>query len=196
MQDLAPEQGQRAHIGPLPRQNQSTLDEMQGPLAPIFRGLCACCFQIGPGRTTILSPVEMLQRLPLEQQKKAWLEKEAYVTDAYRLVFNRQLCLQCHQVGTFEPKNDILGPNLGNAHKRLRPGWLERWIANPQRFLTYTTSMPMNFPADKKTQFQEFFAGEPIERVQAVRDMLMIFPHAEAMPVNRYWALPLPGEKK
>ncbi len=139
---------------------------------------------------------ELVASSSVDKQKKAWEEKDAYITDAYRLVVNRTLCLQCHTIGDIETKNEIMGPPLTNAYKRLRPGWLERWIANPQKFLPYETSMPMNFPADKPAQFQEFFVGTPLERVQAARDLIMILPRAQAMPVNRYWALPLPGEKQ
>jgi hypothetical protein len=89
-----------------------------------------------------------------------------------------------------------MGPPLTNAHQRLRPGWLERWIANPQKFLPYESSMPMNFPANDPKAFEEFFIGAPLDRVQAARDLLMILPRAQAMPVNRYWLLPLPGEKQ
>ena len=131
----------------------------------------------------------------IEKQKQTWMEKEAYVTDAYRLVVNKTLCLQCHTIGNLEVKNDILGPPLTLAHSRLRPGWTERWIANPPRFLPYSSSMPNNFPADAPAQNQEFFAGTPAERVQAVRDLLMILPQASAMPANRYWVLPLPDGK-
>ena len=131
----------------------------------------------------------------VDKQKVAWMEKDAYITDAFRLVMNRTLCLQCHSIGPIETKNEIMGPPLTNAYQRLRPGWTERWIAHPQRFLPYESSMPPNFPADKPGQFQEFFVGTPLERIQAARDVLMIFPRASAMPVNRYWVLPLPGEK-
>jgi hypothetical protein len=133
----------------------------------------------------------------VEQQAVAWKTNDAYLTDAYRLVMNRTLCLQCHSIGPIETKNEIMGPPLTNAYKRLRPGWLERWVANPQKFLHYETSMPMNFPADKPAQFQEYFVGTPQERAQAARDVLMVLPRAQAMPLSRYLVLQLPpGEKQ
>ena len=55
--------------------------------------------------------------------------------------------------------------------------------------------MPVNFPPDKPGQFSEYFAGTSLERIQAIRDVVMILPRASALPVNRYWVLPLPGEK-
>ncbi len=131
----------------------------------------------------------------VDKQRATWEREEAYITDAYRIVMNRALCLQCHSIGTVETKNEIMGPNLTNADQRLRPGWVERWIADPQRFLPYKSSMPINFPPDKPGQFSELFAGTSLERIQAIRDVMMILPRASALPVNRYWVLPPPGEK-
>lgn len=128
----------------------------------------------------------------LEEQRKTWETQEAYTTDAFKLLANKQLCLQCHQVGPILNNNQIQGPPLNLAHARLRPGWLERWIATPQKFLTYASSMPNNFPADKVGQFSEWFAGTPLEQVSAVRDLLMIYPRAQAMPLNQHWILPQP----
>lgn len=143
----------------------------------------------------------------LKAQRQTWEESQAYLADAYRLVTNRQICLQCHQVGDVLPNQKITeGPPLALAHLRLRPDWTERWIASPQRFLTYPSVMPNNFPADKNrnyhdlgdkgTQFQHLFAGTSIEQVIAARDALMALPRAEAMPITRYLNLPLPGDKK
>ena len=56
--------------------------------------------------------------------------------------------------------------------------------------------MPMNFPKDQPATFQEFFAGTPLERVQAVRDVLMVLPQAAQISANRYWLLPLPTDAK
>jgi len=85
------------------------------------------------------------------------------------------------------------GPHLHKAHSRLRPDWTRWWIASPQRFLTYPSVMPNNFPADKTGQFQQWFAGSSIEQVTAARDLLMVLPRAAELPMNRYWALPTPS---
>ncbi|MEI7685823.1 MAG: c-type cytochrome, partial [Planctomycetota bacterium] len=132
----------------------------------------------------------------VEKQKQEWLEKDAYLVDGYKLVVNKNLCWQCHQIGNLEVKNEVQGPPLDLAHSRLRPGWTERWIANPNRFLPYQSSMPVNFPKDQPNTFQEFFAGTPADRVQAARDVLMVLPQASQIPANRYWVLPLPGDVK
>ncbi|MCS6852453.1 MAG: c-type cytochrome [Gemmataceae bacterium] len=116
--------------------------------------------------------------------KEAWLTNEAYATDAYRLLANYDLCLGCHQVGNIAPKQKA-GPPLDLTWRRLRPEWTQFWLANPQRFMSYITPMPQNFPADKK-EYQAFFAGDSLEQVTAVRDVLLNFPRVSDMPVNRY----------
>lgn len=132
----------------------------------------------------------------VEKQKQQWMEKDAYLVDGFKLVVNKNLCWQCHQIGDLTVKNEVQGPPLHLAHKRLRPGWTERWIANPNRFLPYQSSMPVNFPKDQPNTFQEYFVGLPIDRVQAVRDVLMVLPEASQIPANRFWMLPLPGDVK
>lgn len=129
--------------------------------------------------------------------KKNWETQEAYLADGFKLVVNTQLCLKCHQVGNLQAgQQTTQGPPLNLAAERLRPGWTMRWVSNPQRFLTYTSIMPNNFPSDKEGQFQELFVGSSLEQIMAARDALMAYPQAVNLPVNRFWALPLPGEKK
>jgi mono/diheme cytochrome c family protein len=133
----------------------------------------------------------------VDKQKAAWEQQEAYVTDAFKLVANRDLCLGCHQLGGLqasEPKKQ--GPPLTISFERLRPGWTQRWVANTQRFLTYPSVMPQNFPANKQ-DYQHLFVGTPLEQVSAVRDILMIYPRAAELPLNRQWVLPAgTGDKK
>jgi hypothetical protein len=138
---------------------------------------------------------EQVANSTLEKQKESWKTEQAYVTDAFRIVANKQLCMQCHQIGPTPVNNQIQGPPLYLSHQRLRPGWLERWIATPQRFLTYGSSMPNNFPVDK-LQYQESMVGTPLEQVIGIRDSLMAFPRVSALPVNQLWALPLPADTK
>src|SRR5207244_1012308 len=87
--------------------------------------------------------------------RRQWEQKEAYVTDAFKLVANEQLCLQCHQVGSVAAKEQQ-GPQLGLTAERLRPDWLQRWLSYPQRFLHYKTIMPQNFKANAKENEVQF----------------------------------------
>jgi mono/diheme cytochrome c family protein len=117
--------------------------------------------------------------------RQEWERKEAYVSDAFRLVANEQLCLQCHQVGPIAAKEQ-LGPQLGLAAERLRPDWLQRWLSNPQRFLQYKTIMPMNFPREAKGYEAQFVGSEKefsLDQIKAVRDFLMIYPQVADWPV-------------
>jgi hypothetical protein len=140
---------------------------------------------------------DLVDKNTVKNQQKAWEEKEAYMADGFKLVANTGLCLSCHQVGILQPNQRLTeGPPLNLAAERLRPGWLKRWIASPQRYLTYETVMPNNFPSDRVGQLQQWFAGTSLEQSTAVRDVLMAYPRAVALPVNRYWALPIADDKK
>src|SRR5207249_3061697 len=74
----------------------------------------------------------------------------------------------------------VQAPPLYWSQQRLRRGWLDRWLSTPQRFLTYGSSMPTNFPADK-LQHQEMMLGAPLEQVRGVRDVLMVLPRVSAL---------------
>lgn len=126
-----------------------------------------------------------------------WKQKEAYITDGYRLLVNRNLCLTCHRIGQYQigKAEAGQGPPLEMAEKRLRPDWVRMWVGHPNRFLTYDSVMLAMFPKNE-TKYQEFFVGTPLEQITAIRDVLMIHQRAADLPLNRYWALPLTGEKK
>ena len=137
-----------------------------------------------------------------KDQQVVWEEREAYVTDGYRMLI-RFACIKCHQVGILQPSPDQLqGPPLQLTAKRLQPGWTERWIAAPQRLLPYETVMPPNFvrtfddEGKEKWIEQQLVVGSPLEQIVTVRDVLMILPRAAEMPVNRYLAFPLTGAVK
>jgi mono/diheme cytochrome c family protein len=120
--------------------------------------------------------------------RKQWETHMAYATDAYRLLANTELCLKCHQVGTYEP-NMPIGPNLDQVGDRLRPNWTERWIANPQRMMVYPEGnhpMPQPFLGNK-SEYQEVFAGTARQQVTALRDILMNYLKVAALPENRWY---------
>jgi mono/diheme cytochrome c family protein len=125
------------------------------------------------------------------------LERHLYSTDAYRLLANYELCLNCHQVGSLEPKT-LLGPSLMLSPERLRPDWTQRWIASPQRLLIYPAgnhTMPQNFPRDNPQQYQDKFMGDSLQKATAVRDILMILPRVVDLPGNRTFRPSLEGVK-
>src|SRR5262249_29601717 len=93
--------------------------------------------------------------------QKRWEEREAYLIDGFRVLASEAVCRNCHQVGSLPPKEQQ-GPPLALTFQRLRPDWSKRWLANPQRFMTYPTPMPQNF-ARNAHQFQDLFYGISIE---------------------------------
>jgi mono/diheme cytochrome c family protein len=124
-----------------------------------------------------------LDKKDYSRLRKEWEETGAYASDAYKLLTDRNLCLQCHNVG------DVViqapqGPNLSLTAERLRPEWLRQWIANPDRLFGYKPAMPQNFPNDK-LDYQDRLVGPTFDQVTAVRDILMDLPRVSDMPGNR-----------
>ena len=133
---------------------------------------------------------------------EAWLQKDAYAADAYRLLADYKTpCLSCHQAGNL-PYKAAQAPPLDLGWERLRPEWTLRWIASPRRMISYDTPMPQNFGrdiADAKglSTLTHAYLGTPLQQVEATRDLLMAFPKVADMPVNRYYqpSAPQPGGK-
>ena len=129
------------------------------------------------------------------EMDKEWRTSGIYATDAFRLLANYNTpCLACHQVGTFEAKNPKheQGPPLDLAWQRLRPEWTLRWIANPDRLLSYPTPMPQNVPlnqVDEKGYGKLYpeFLGTPAEQATALRDVLLNYPRVSEIPGNRIY---------
>src|SRR5262249_10952586 len=126
-----------------------------------------------------------------------WEEEGAYPTDAFRLLTNyNNACMGCHTVGNLKAKNpeSEQGPPLDLSWQRLRPEWTARWLANPERMISYSTPMPSNFTL--KDNYPEF-DGTRIEQIFAVRDVLLFYPKVVEMPANRAQKPPAPaGDKK
>ena len=131
-----------------------------------------------------------------DQQQELFGAKEAYITDAFRMLNNKQLCGQCHAIRPgMVVANQVQGPALYNVHERLRPGWLERWIAVPSHMVPHASLMPINFPADENNQYQNLLAGNSLDRIRGARDVLMNYPRAISLPAARYLVVPLPVDK-
>jgi mono/diheme cytochrome c family protein len=147
-----------------------------------------------------------LGKLPEADKKKGmqlWETEGAYGSDAFRLLINyNNPCMGCHNVGSLTAKNprNAQGPPLDLAWQRLRPEWTARWIANPDRLISYKTPMPANFVKGEKPYPE--FDGTQMEQILAVRDILMFYPKVAAMPANQAQAANAPkpaapqGDKK
>lgn len=125
-----------------------------------------------------------IAQLKVDEQRKRWESHEAYAVDAYRLLTSRETCSRCHQVGNIAAVEQVLqGPPLHLAGDRLRPDWIDRWVAKPVRFAPYTTMI--HYFSHGKTEHQTQFVGAPDDQIRAVRDALMNFPRVSALPANR-----------
>ena len=98
-----------------------------------------------------------------------------------KIVTDGNYCVKCHSLGDYEVKGAVktLGPNLDEVYRRLRPDYVRRWVANPQRILPYT-GMPVNIPFDPTPPNfggvnQALFPGPSIAQLDGVVDLLMNF---------------------
>jgi hypothetical protein len=99
-----------------------------------------------------------------------------------QIVVSQDYCVKCHAMGDFVPEGSPRGlaPNLGMVHKRLRAGYVQRWIARPSGILPYT-AMPQIVPYDEAKphlgaeQTQKLFHGTSPETVDVLVDLLMNF---------------------
>ncbi|MBI1901390.1 MAG: c-type cytochrome [Planctomycetia bacterium] len=138
------------------------------------------------------------ERYPFEHDERTTPEHLALLdqripdrlTDAMKIVANKEKCVKCHQMGDFAPTGSVLAmaPRLDRVHDRLRPEYLRRWIANPPRVLFYT-GMPVNVkvaepirPKDFKVVPGKFEVGKLVQegtatqQVDALADLLLNFP--------------------
>jgi hypothetical protein len=111
-----------------------------------------------------------------EADKGKGAKDDVYARNAFALVVNQNLCVKCHDLGDRTQVEGAQGPNLALAAERLRPEWVERWVAHPKRMFTYDPIMPPNFKNyDDPVQWQhpEDMAASPRRQVEAVRDLIM-----------------------
>lgn len=108
-------------------------------------------------------------------------EHPELLRDAMNIVVDGNYCVKCHTVEDFRPQGDptTFGPNLANVHERLRPEYVQDWIANPKRILPYT-GMPVNIPFKPDEEHlggvaQRLFQGTSLDQLNGLVDLLMNF---------------------
>ncbi len=140
----------------------------------------------GPGKGAPQKPREELDGFAKKAKgvaEGAAKNDLAYQVDGYKLLLNKESCFKCHSVGTVQAEGP-LGPNLILTAERLRPEWTLQWLANPKRLFTYAPLMPQNF-AHNAIEWQDSFAGPPLEQARAARDVLMDLPRIAELPEVR-----------
>ena len=85
-------------------------------------------------------------------------------------------CAKCHIVGDQMPSGsaDSWAPNFALAKTRLKPGWIIKWLKNPQDILP-GTKMPTYFdPQDfDNSGPEDLFNGNENDQIRYLRDFLM-----------------------
>jgi cytochrome c2 len=103
------------------------------------------------------------------------VEWEPGEKEAAQKIWNELACTTCHTGGF--TKDDPQAPNLHYAKKRLRPEFMEAWLANPASFLPYT-SMPA-FWDDGNGKLMPAVEGvldnDPKRQIRAVRKLVQEF---------------------
>ena len=87
-------------------------------------------------------------------------------------LFGELGCTSCHTTGFVD--EEAQGPNLYNVTARLRPSWVEKWIANPQAIMPGTTMM--NFWEDENPA-PEILGGDDKKQIKALTKYVL----------ERYW---------
>jgi cbb3-type cytochrome oxidase cytochrome c subunit/mono/diheme cytochrome c family protein len=123
-----------------------------------------------------------LEQNGLKELQQSWETETAYATDGYRIITQSNTCTTCHNVGGLLSE-DAKGPNLALAASRLRPEWVEQWVANPRRLFPYDPAMPQNIHYNDRDEYQSLFIGEPLDKLRGVRDALMDLPRLADLPV-------------
>src|SRR5262249_11717304 len=145
--------------------------------------------------------IKMLENFAAEMKKRAE-SKTAYTDDAVRLVASpTSVCLTCHNVGKTEIQGPK-GPNLALTAERLRPEWVDKWLATPTRLFTSARLSAQTSarkrdregsPAPVQYEWQALFIGPPLEQVRAARDILMDPQRLANLPALKMIPPPAPA---
>jgi hypothetical protein len=101
-------------------------------------------------------------------------QEETRMENAFKIVTDAtNYCVKCHKVGDYVPQGapSAHSPALDRVAERLRPEFVEKWIANPARILPYT-AMPALIKPDKPAD-QKLFPGTSDEQLQGLVDLLL-----------------------
>jgi cytochrome c2 len=121
--------------------------------------------------------------------------------DAMKIVVSNDYCVKCHIVGDFVPTSSpqAMGPDLADVYRRLRPGYVRDWIANPKTKLPYT-AMPVNIPFNADAPHlggvdqEKYYHGTSIEQLDALVDLLMNFDVYSLGKTRVADQVPAPGQ--
>lgn len=131
----------------------------------------------------IKNVADRLAKLPAAPAGGDGAQGNLYARHTFTLLTDKNLCLKCHNIGALKTDKPQ-APNLGLAAERLRPDWVERWVAIPERMFIYFPVMPQNFKNIHdpiQWENQDKFIGSPQQQIGAVRDLLMDSPRLNTL---------------
>jgi cbb3-type cytochrome oxidase cytochrome c subunit len=108
----------------------------------------------GPGFRPEPIPYFFFGHLP--KQRPASFAADAKLEHG-RFLFEELSCVKCHQPGTDGAKTLVerTGPNLTDIGRRVYPGWLDAWLADPHK-LRPNTTMPKLFADDARGRAERY----------------------------------------
>ncbi len=92
-----------------------------------------------------------------------------------KVLFDKLQCLKCHEVNKAAAAmgTSFLAPDLGLTKNRLKPDWVEKWLADPQA-LQPGTMMPTFF-SEGQSPIPDVLNGDAKAQVEAIRDYLYVY---------------------
>jgi cytochrome c553 len=113
-------------------------------------------FWQGPGFVKEPLPHQFLGHLPKDQPSGFTKDVEL---ELGRLTFEEHGCINCHRAKSTDKMAkglaERMGPNLTEIGKRVYPGWIDSWLANPTFHRPHTT-MPKLFTDDERGQAERY----------------------------------------
>lgn len=121
---------------------------------------------------TLVEYFALLAHEEIAYQGQEILEAPPSKVAAGKDLFDKLQCVKCHQATseTAGMDSSFLAPDLTMAKTRLKPDWVQAWIADPEKLET-GTMMPTFFP-DGETAISDVLGGNAKEQIEAIRDYL------------------------
>jgi mono/diheme cytochrome c family protein len=110
---------------------------------------------------------------PLPDVRIPLSERKAYIEAGRKLMSEEYFnCWSCHQQGQKKPEGAMenWAPDLVISSKRLRPGWVVRWLQDPQKLMA-GTKMPAFFE-DAESGPDDILGGDELKQIVAISEYI------------------------
>jgi mono/diheme cytochrome c family protein len=107
---------------------------------------------------------------------------------AAKKIWDELACVTCHTGGF--TKETAQAPNLHFVRERLRPSWIQKWLANPMAIQDYTI-MPNFWEGGEESAVEGVLGDDPQRQIEAITKYIIEFsykrspePFKNAVPVR------------